>query len=196
MVAPAAVGMPAAPQLPVPLLDQGEIEPIRGRGTQTETAEGVSVEPGAGAGDGRQLDVEPHGVVQAGAQVGRQLEPERSPAEAPVAQDAEGADAVDAADELREVLVAPPAVRPDSPHQVADRQVNLGQEAAAGGRGRPRQGLDEQAQLDGDAAALGHVVAAEPIEDLRISDIGGNPKALVPGSSTTVAVDTACSGRG
>ena len=31
---------------------------------------------------------------------------------------------------------------------------------------------------------------------IRISDIDGNPRALVPGSSTTVAVDTACSGRG
>ena len=103
----------------------------------------------------------------AGAQVGRQLEPERPPAEATVAQDAEGADAVDAAHELREVLVAPPAVRPDSPHQVADRQVDFRQDAAAGDRGRPRQGLDEQAQLDGDAAALGHVVPAESIEDLE-----------------------------
>lgn len=31
---------------------------------------------------------------------------------------------------------------------------------------------------------------------IRISDIGGNPRALVPGSSTTVAVDVACSGLG
>ena len=38
--------------------------------------------------------------------------------------------------------------------------------------------------------------AREIARTIRISDIGGNPKALVPGSSTTVAVDTACAGRG
>ncbi len=38
--------------------------------------------------------------------------------------------------------------------------------------------------------------AREIARSIRISDIDGNPRVLVPGSSTTVAVETACSGRG